>query len=289
MTYFLHLAVMLSVYGMLALSANVLVGYSGMLSLASAAFFGLGAYLFAIFSVTAGWPFWAAFPAVMVGGALAGWLVSVLLLRFRGETFSVATMAIQMIAFGVFYNWTDVTGGPYGFPDIPRPSLFGRTAESPAAFALIAVAVAAAVCVLSRLFSRSRFALALRALRDDEAAAASLGFAPNRFFSFAFVLSAVLAAIPGALFASYVAYVDPTAFGIGESVLVLAMLVVGGCGNIRGPLIGMAFLVLLPEALRFLGLPAEVAAPAREMVYGLLLIVFMYMRPKGFAGDYAVR
>lgn len=288
MTYILHLVVMLSIYGMLALSANMLVGFSGMLSLLSAAFFGLGAYLFAILSVTAGWPFGVAFFSAVAGGAVVGWLVSLLLLRFRGETFSVATMAVQMIMFGVFYNWTDITGGPYGFPDIPRPSAFGCTAESPIAFALLTLSTGGAVCVLLHAFSRSRFALFLRALRDDEAAAASLGLAPNRHFAAAFVFSAVIASIPGALFASYVAYVDPTSFGIGESVLVLAMLVVGGCGNLRGPLSGMLFLVLLPEVLRFLGLPAEVAAPAREMIYGLLLIVFMYVRPKGFAGDYAV-
>ena len=151
------------------------------------------------------------------------------------------------------------------------------------------LAFAAAVALLAWLFGRTRFALALKALRDDEPAAATLGIAPRRVFTVAMVLSAAMAALPGALFAAYVSYVDPTGFSIGESVLVLAMLVVGGSGNLRGPVVGAAILVLLPEALRFAGLPAEVAGPVREMTYGILLVVLMYLKPRGLAGEYAIR
>ncbi len=289
MTYLLHLGVMLGLYAMLALSANMSIGYGGLLTLATAAFYGMGAYLYAWLTATAGWSFLAALPSTLAGAALSGFLFAQVALRFRSEAFTVATMAVQTIAFGVFCNWTDVTGGAYGFPDIPRPSIFGLAFDSQGAFCALTLASAAAVALLAWLFGRTRFALALKALRDDEPAAATLGIAPRRVFTVAMVLSSAMAALPGALFAAYVSYVDPTGFSIGESVLVLAMLVVGGSGNLRGPVVGAAILVLLPEALRFAGLPAEVAGPVREMTYGILLVVLMYLKPRGLAGEYAIR
>ena len=289
MTYALHLAVMFGIYAMLALAANLAIGHGGLLTLSTAAFYGLGAYLYGILTVGAGLPFAAALPATMAGVAVAGGLFACVTLRFRGETFTVATMAVQMILFGVFYNWTGVTGGPYGFPDIPRPELFGLDCGTPPAFCVLTLSLAACVAVLMRFLGRTRFALALRSLRDDEPAAASLGIAPWRTFALALVLSAAFSALPGALFAAYVSYVDPAGFAIGESVLVLAMLVVGGSGNVRGPVAGAALLVFLPEALRFAGLPSDVAGPMREIIYGLLLVVLMYFNPKGIAGDFAIR
>lgn len=288
MTYALHLAVMLGLYAMLALAANLAIGFGGLLSLSTAAFYGLGAYLYGILSAK-GLPFAAALPATVAGVAVFGGIFACVTLRFRGETFTVATMAVQMILFGVFYNWTDVTGGPYGFPDIPRPELFGISFDSPAAFCVLTSAAAVGMAALMRALGRTRFALALRSVRDDEPAAATLGIAPWRTLTIALVLSAACSALPGALFAAYVSYVDPAAFTIGESVLVLAMLVVGGSGNVRGPLAGAALLVLLPEALRFAGMPSDVAGPMREIVFGLLLVVLMYFKPKGIAGDYAIR
>ena len=257
--------------------------------MSAATFYGIGAYLYAWLAVSAGWPAWAAFSGAVAGGAAAGGMFALVTLRFRNETFTVATMAVQMVAFGVFYNWTDVTGGPYGFPDIPRPTLFGFGFESQISFCALVLTLCLATIAIAIVFSRSRFALALRALREDELAAASLGIAPNRMFTATLILSAALAAEAGTLFACYVSYVDPTGFSIGESVFILAMLITGGSGNIKGPLIGAAILVALPEALRFTGLPADSAGPLREIIYGLVLIILMYLKPKGIAGDYAIR
>ena len=289
MTYALHLAVMLGLYGMLALAANLAIGFGGLLSLSTAAFYGLGAYMYGILATKAGLPFALALPATVAGVAAFGGLFAVVTLRFRGETFTVATMAVQMILFGVFYNWIGVTGGPYGFPDIPRPVLFGIDCDSPVAFCVLTLSLAVGMAALMRVLARTRFSLALRSVRDDEPAASTLGIAPWRTLSLALVISAALSALPGAMFAAYVSYVDPAGFAIGESVLVLAMLVVGGSGNVRGPLAGAALLVLLPEALRFAGMPSDVAGPMREIVFGILLVVLMYCKPKGIAGDYAIR
>ena len=289
MTYALHLAVMLGLYGMLVLAANIAIGLGGLLSLSTAAFYGAGAYLYGILVAKAGLPFAIALPATVAGVAVFGGLFACITLRFRGETFTVATMAVQMILFGVFYNWTDVTGGPYGFPDIPRPMLLGIDFDSPAAFCVLTLSMAVGMAALVYVLGRTRFALALKSVRDDEPAAATLGVSPWRTLALALVLAAALSALPGAMFAAYVSYVDPAGFTIGESVLVLAMLVVGGSGNVRGPLAGAALLVLLPEALRFAGMPSDVAGPLREIAYGILLVVLMYFKPKGIAGDFAIR
>ena len=289
MTYLLHLAVMFGLYGMLAISANLVVGYGGLLSLATATFYGIGAYIYAGLSTSAGWPALASFPITVAGGAVAGGVFALATLWFRNETFTVATMAVQMVAFGVFYNWTAVTGGPYGFPDIPRPAMFGFDFESQTSFCALTLAICLTSIILFLPFSRSRFARALRALREDELAAASLGIAPNLAFTAALALSAALASAAGALFACYVSYVDPTGFTISESVFILAMLIVGGSGNLKGPLVGAAILVSLPEALRFTDLPADAAGPLREIIYGLMLVLLMYLKPKGIAGDYAIR
>ena len=231
MTYALHLAVMLGLYGMLVLAANIAIGLGGLLSLSTAAFYGVGAYLYGILVVKVGLPFALALPATVAGVAVFGGLFACITLRFRGETFTVATMAVQMILFGVFYNWTDVTGGPYGFPDIPRPTLVGIDFDSPAAFCVLVLSMAVGMAALVYVLGRTRFALALKSVRDDEPAAATLGVSPWRTLALALVLAAALSALPGALFAAYVSYVDPAGFTIGESVLVLAMLVVGGSGT----------------------------------------------------------
>ena len=141
MTYLLHLAVMFGLYGMLAISANLVVGYGGLLSLATATFYGIGAYIYAGLSTSAGWPTLASFPVTVAGGAVAGGVFALATLWFRNETFTVATMAVQMVAFGVFYNWTAVTGGPYGFPDIPRPAMLGFDFESQTSFCALTLAI----------------------------------------------------------------------------------------------------------------------------------------------------
>jgi branched-chain amino acid transport system permease protein len=130
--------------------------------------------------------------------------------------------------------------------------------------------------------------LSLKALRDNERAAESLGISAFRQQLTAFVIAGAFAAVAGALFASYMTYIDPTSFDLRESIFLLAILLLGGTGNIRGPIVGAAIMVLLPELLRFIGLPDSSAPNIREIVYGLALIGLMFWRTKGLAGDYSL-
>ena len=289
MNYLLHICVMLAIYGMLASSANLLIGYSGLLTMAHAAFYGLGAYVYALLSLHFGWPLWATLPCAVVFGALVGWLFGLAALRFRNETFVLATIGFQMIVYVILYNWTDLTRGPYGISGIPRPRVFGYTIETVPQFFLFGATMFLILLGISTLIFRSSFALSLKALRDNEAAAQTLGISPRRQYIRAMIVSSALAAVPGVCFASYVTYIDPTSFTLQESIFIASILLVGGSGNLRGPLCGALFMLVLPEVMRFVGMPDAIAANMREIIYGLLLILLMYFRPQGLAGEYAVK
>lgn len=289
MNYLFHIGVMLGIYGMLALSANLLIGFGGLLTMAQAAFYGLGAYTYALLSLKLGLPFFVTLPAAVVLCAAVGWLFGHAALRFRNEAFVLATIGFQMIVYVTLYNWTDLTRGPYGISGIPRPSFSGLAIESVPAYFVFTLVLFVAVLGFMHLVCISPFALALKALRDDEAAAQTLAICPKVHYIRAMVFSAAVAAVPGVCFASYITYIDPTSFTLSESIFIACILLVGGSGNLKGPMAGVAFMILLPEALRFVGLPDAVAANLREIIYGLMLVVMVYSKPKGLAGSYAIK
>ena len=289
MNYLLHICIMLAIYGMLASSANLLIGYGGLLTMAHAAFYGLGAYVYALLSLHFGWPLWATLPCAVAAGALVGWLFGLAALRFRNESFVLATIGFQMIVYVVLYNWTDLTRGPYGISGIPRPAVFGFTIEAVPQFFFFSTVMFLIILGISALIARSPFALSLKALRENEAAAQTLGISPRRQYIRAMIVSSALAAVPGVCFAGYVTYIDPTSFTLQESIFIASILLVGGSGNLRGPLCGAAFMLVLPEVMRFVGMPDAIAANMREIIYGALLILLMYYRPQGLAGEYAVK
>ncbi len=287
MNYLYHILTMICLYVILAQSLNLVVGYGGLLSLSHAAFYGLGAYIASLLMMQAGWPFLLSLAtAVVVVGALA-WLVSNPAIRLHGDFFILATLGFQMIVFGILYNWVDVTHGPYGIPGVPRPSAFGFSVTSPLAFLALTFVAALLCCGILYLLMSSPYGRTLQAVREDEIAAASLGKDVNAYKRSAFAWAGAIAAVPGVLFATYSSYIDPTSFGLEESIFILCIVIIGGAGNIRGPIIGSVVLVLLPEFLRFLHIPDSVAANARQILYGLALVLLMRLRPQGIAGKYA--
>lgn len=286
MNYFLHILVMIGIYLPLAYSLNLTVGYSGLLSVAHAAFYGIGAYAFTLLLTGAQLHPLVAVPAAVLLTGLIALGVGTISLRFRGDLFLFVTLGFQMIVFVLLLNWVGLTKGPYGIPGIPRPSFFGMTIRTPMQYAMLALVMNAIILPLLFALYRSPFGKALKALRENEAAASALGINPRRLHIQAFVWSAAFAAIPGAFYASYITYIDPSSFTLKESIFIAATLLLGGSGNRIGPLVGVVLMLLLPEALRFVGLPDAVAHNLREIIYGLLLAVLMYLRPQGIAGEY---
>jgi len=289
MSYLLHLLIMIGIYSMAAFSLNLVVGYGGLLSLCHAAFYGIGAYAYALLALKFAVPFIpAVLGAIAITAALA-LLISFPALRFRGDLFVFVTLGFQMIVFVILYNWIDLTGGPYGIPGIPRPSFFGHGVHDLREYAILVAAANLILLPLIFALYRSPFGLTLKALREDERASTSLGIHGFLLFFQAMVLSAAFVAVPGALYAAYVTYIDPTSFSLQESIFQVAILLLGGSGNRKGPLVGVIIMLLLPEALRFLGLPDTIAPNVREIIYGGMLIVLMYVRPQGIAGEFKVR
>jgi len=286
MDYLWHIVVMICLYAILAMSLNLVVGYTGLLSLCHAAFYGIGAYTASLLMVTAHWSFLPALGVSMGLVALLSLLVGVPSLRLKGDYFVLATLGFQVIVFSLLYNCTSLTRGPYGITDVPGPIVLGWRVDTPVRYALFTV-VAAILCgVLLRGLVLSPFGRVLMAIREDETATAALGKNTFVLKLIAFALGAALAAAAGCMFASYAHFIDPTSFGTLESVFILSVLVAGGAGSLYGPVTGAVLLVVLPEALRFLPLSDAVAANMRQILYGLLLILLMRLRPQGILGQY---
>lgn len=286
MDYALHVLTLIAIYTVLAVSLDLLVGHTGLLSMAHASFYGLGAYSSAILSVQLGMPFLVGVAVGVVVAALISMIVSLPSLRLHEDYFVVATFGFQMICFSIFNNWTSLTRGPLGIPGVPAPTLFGWSVQSRPGLLAIAVAFALLSNFVVFRLSSGAFGRALWAIREDEVFAKAMGKNTLRFKVVAFSVSAALAALAGSLFAHYMTFVDPTSFTIMESVLVISMVIIGGAGSRWGPFVGAVVLVLLPETLRFVGLPNTGAANLRQVIYGVLLVLMMIVRPRGLIGRY---
>jgi branched-chain amino acid transport system permease protein len=286
MNYLLHIFIMLCIYGILALSLNLLIGYAGLFSICHAAFYGIGAYASTLLMIKAGLNF---FPALIGGifvSSLFAFLIAYPSLRLRGDYFILATLGFQLIVYSILYNWIGLTRGPYGIPGIPRASLFGFEFDSIPLFLLLSSVIFLLVLFFVKKLYFSPFGRALKAIREDEIAASAMGKNLPLLKIWAFTVAGGVAAISGSLYATYVTYIDPTSFTLDESIFLIAVVLVGGSGNMKGPLVGALFMILLPEALRFLGLPDTIAPNVRQMIYGVLLIILMRYRPQGIAGEY---
>lgn len=296
MNYLLHLLVYLDIYVIVALSLNLAVGYCGLLSLAHAGFYAVGGYAYSILAVNNGAGF---FPAILVGALLAALLslsLSLASWRLKGDFFVLVSLATQALIFSTLYNWSkagatlgsryNMTNGPFGISGIPRPSFFGFSLSDPIAFAVFATVIAASCGFLFWRLTASPWGRLLVSMRDDELASRGLGKNTRLSKVQALGVSAAVAAVGGALYASHIRYLDPSSASLDESILILSMVIVGGLGNIKGPIVGAAVLIGLPEFLRLLPFPDAQAANLRLGVYGLLLILLMHLRPQGIAGEY---
>jgi len=283
--YILHILVFVGIYAILAVSLDLLAGCTGMLSIAQAAFFGVGAYTTALLGTRFGVPF----PVAVVGSVALSGLVAVGValpaLRTRGDYFVIGTFALQVVAGGVMTNWVAVTGGPVGVSGIPRPTLLGWEVTSHVDFVVLVAACLAAVVAVARRLARSAYGRVLNAIREDEVWAQALGKDVFRFRMVVFVISAAMAGLGGVLYASYISFIDPSSFTVMESIFIISIVIVGGAGSIWGSVLGALVLVVVPEVLRAVGLPPASAAHLRQILYGGLLVVLVMWRPRGFLGE----
>ncbi len=286
MEYILHIVIMLNIYILLVLSANLPIGMANLLSMCQAAFYGIGAYISAYFLMQFDLPFIVVAAIIMFTTGLFSYVVSFASVKLKGDYFILASLGFQMIVYTILYNWTDVTRGPYGIPGIPGIKILGIwSLPGVWGYCILTTLVSLAVIGVFRRIKYSPYGRVLKAMRSDELSVQALGRNTMLFKAWAFFLSAAFSGLAGLFYASYVSYIDPTSFTLDESVFIVSALFIGGVGNIKGPVLGAVFVVLLPEILRFVGMPDAIAANMRQIIYGGALILVMYFRPQGLWGE----
>jgi len=283
--FWLHVVNMILLFAILGVSLNLLLGYSGLVSMSHAAFFGVGAYAAALTARHLDWPFPVTLlAAIAVTTVLAGG-VTFPALRVRGEYLILLTLALQMVLYELMLSWVDLTEGRTGISAIPRPTLFGRALVTPAQFLPLIAACAAVVFAVGYRVGESPFGRVLKAMRDDERAALAIGKSVLRYKVLVFSISGALAAVAAALFAHYQAFINPFSFTLDRSIFLVALVVLGGTANLVGTLVGAIVYVGLPEMLRFLQARQDIVDAIRDFVFGALLVAFMRFRPQGLVPE----
>lgn len=287
MEYILHLLIFIVFYTLLAQSLNLSAGLTGLISLAHAGFYGIGAYTTAILSQHFQLPFWINLPIAMLACLIASLVVSLIALRTVDDYFIICTLGIQVIIFSLMNNWMELTRGPLGISGIPSISLLGIVLDDKISFLLLSAFFMLVVWYTLKNLFNSAFGKTLLAISEDEIYAESIGKNVYQSKVISYAISAAIAAIPGALYAHYISYIDPTSFTITESIFVLSIVIIGGMGNLTGSFLASAFMILLPEILRFVGMPNNVAANVRQIIYGTILVLVMMSGKNGLEQFFA--
>jgi branched-chain amino acid transport system permease protein len=227
-------------------------------------------------------------PAMVAASALCvvlNILVTLPALRVSGDYFVVTSFGIQLLATAIFTNWTEGTGGANGLPGIPPADLFGKALETSSAIVMLSLTAMVMGCLAFWLIMRAPFGRLLRAIREDELAVAAAGKNVLRAKVSAAAMAGAFAGSAGGLYATFLSFIDPSSFDLDSSILLLTMIVVGGARTLIGSIIGPFLLLALPQVLTLIDIPTTIAAAARQLIYGVLLIAFMLFRPQGLAGE----
>ncbi len=270
MSYYSQILTVIIINSILAVSLNLVSGYTGQLSLGHATFMGLGAYAATLFTLNLQTPFLV---SVILGATVAaffGFVIGVPTLRLKGDYLAIATLGFGEITKNILLN-LKITGGPMGLRGIPKVTN-------------VYVAMAALVLVIFSLnrIMNSRVGKSFIAIREDELAAESMGINTTRFKILAFVIGAFYAGLAGGLYAFLFRYINPKDFGFMRSIEILCMVVLGGMGNTYGAVFGAAIITILPEFLRSV---SPVVAQYRMVLYGLLLVIMMIVKPQGIISE----
>ncbi len=279
--YHLHTLIMAGIFAVLALSLNLLLGYTGQLSLGHAAFFGIGAYATGLLTVKLEWSPWLGLLAAAALPAATGWVIGRLALKLRGAYFVLLTISFAGVVSLVSVNWMDLTNGPLGLPGVPPveiglPGLPPLSLRAKGAYYYLVLAAVLGCYLVCLALIRSRIGRALIALRENEALAESVGIDSTHYLVLAAVISAAMAGLAGGLYAHYTRFVSPEVFLFSYTVTMVIMVVAGGKGTLAGPIVGAVIFTVLPEVLR-----ALTSWQWQMLLYGILLIAVLFFMPRG--------
>lgn len=278
--YLSVLAAMALINVVLAVSFNLVLGYGGLVSIAHPIFFALGAYASGLLARDLGIPVPL---AILAGGAIAmisSFALSVPALRVSGDYMVITSLGFQLALVHIITNveFTGAAGGLTGIPSAFEGPMRGQ-------LGLLAIAVLALACVaIVRWLMHGPYGRAVTAMRNDEQALESLGRSPMAIKVMLFAMACGMAGVIGGFYAHHFLYLTPEQFGTFASTALLTMVVVGGAATTWGPVLGAILITLLPEAIRFLDMPISVMAPAQGVMFSVLVLIFMYLRPQGLLG-----
>ncbi len=290
--YLLYIFNMIGIAAIAAIGLNILIGFTGQISLGHGAFFGVGAYAGAILATTLHVPLVVAVPASGLITALIGMIFGIPSGRLKGLYLTIATLAGQFIIEYLLIHWESLTKGTMGITLPPARLLTFSVQGDLGFFYLIFGALSGMVWIAVNLM-RTRYGRAFIAIRDNDRAAEGMGIPIFRYKLLSFGISSFYAGFAGALWAFYMGSITSEPFNLGLSVEYIAMVIIGGLGSISGSIYGAVFITLLNEALRFLTqilMNTDIVsssglnmAPLREFVFGLAIVLFILLEPRGLA------
>lgn len=286
MNYIWHLCVILCVYAMLSLSLDILVGHLGLLVICQSAFFALGAYIYAIMILRFGLPVAVAVASGIIGSATVSVAIALIARRLRGDAVVLGSFAFLLLLGDILKNCRNVTGGLDGLAGIPsiigaNPQFFSIRNQSILALVLLAISYALVFAMTQGPYSRF-----LHALRDDAKVAVGLRIQPVTVYIRSFAVAGAIAGLSGILYANYASYINPNIFAMDTSILIMAMVLVGGAGTRFGPILGVVILLAVPEGVRIAGGGIDIIGSVNYIIMGTVLIIFSILRPRGILGGY---
>ena len=274
--YITYMATIICIFVMLAVGLNILVGFSGQISLGHAAFFGIGAYTSALLMRHFGIPFWFSMPIGGVLAAIVGFLVGLPALKVSGHYLALVTLAFGEIIQLILIHWESLTGGFTGIM-VPVPTLFGFEFSTDTSKYYLTFAITIFLVHCANNIVESRIGRALRSIKGSEVASQAMGVNLARYKLLAFIISAFYAGVAGGLYGILLAFISPEYFGLFDSILYLMMVVIGGLGSIGGSIVGAVILGILPEALRRF-------QDYQDFIYGAILLLSIVFMPRGLVG-----
>ena len=276
-SYYVFVMATLALTAIVGIGLNVLLGLAGQVSFGHVGFYAIGAYAVSILTVSLKASPWLALPVAVLAAAAVGALLALPALRVKGPYLAMITIAFGFVVENGASEWKEVTGGQNGIMGVPTLEAFG-TPFGERGIALAAIALCALLTLGFARLARSPWGAAMRAVKDSETAAESIGLNPVAVKALAFALSAACAGLAGALFAPLSGFVTPSTFAFLQSILFVLVVIIGGAGTVAGPLVGAAIVVLLPEALAGL-------AEYRLLFFGALMLVVLWIAPEGIVGE----
>jgi branched-chain amino acid transport system permease protein len=277
--YYMHMAILIGIYILLAISLNLLLGYTGQLSLGHSAFFGVGAYVSSLLYLNLKIEMWFGIIAALIASGILGYIVAKIAFKLRGAYFVIMTIGIAEVLKLIGLNWVDLTKGPMGLTDIGSPvislGVLGRIdfSQKMPYYYLVFILVVLCFFLQYRLV-HSSFGRAFISIRENEDLAESVGINCYKYLVIVVVVSASIAGVAGSLYAHYVSFIDPGVFAFFISVNIVMMVIGGGQGTLIGPIIGAILFSLIPEWLRVFG-------DARMAIYAVIVIFIVIFMPKG--------